>query len=154
MSAIQVRKRAVRSRTRAVNRAVTGEPRSEPSTDPIAADAFDRDYWLAHCEGFRVDAEGGAIGFVDAVMEGPHGEPVLAVRAGMLGRRVLAVPGESVAFIVPRAQRIWLRSPVRILGSRGDRAEPDPGEARQAPEVAGSPAGGSVFRRSANRRVS
>ena len=79
-------------------------------------DAFDRDYWLAHCEGFRVDAAEGRLGFVDEVRAGEEpGSVVLAVRAGALGRRLVLVPGEGVDFIVPRAQRIWLHAPTRII---------------------------------------
>jgi hypothetical protein len=80
---------------------------------------FDRGYWLAHCEGYRVDGAEGRIGFVEEVRENPGDprSPVLAVRAGRLGRRVLIVPSEAVQFIVPRARRIWLRSPVEIVSS-------------------------------------
>jgi len=80
-------------------------------------ETFDRDYWVAHCEGFRVQAGDGAIGFVESASCGPEGEPTLAVRAGLLGRRVLVIPASSIAFIVPRARRIWLHSPVEILGT-------------------------------------
>jgi hypothetical protein len=43
---------------------------------------------------------------------------ILHVRAGLLGRRVLLVPASSVEFVVPRAQRLWLHSPVQIAASR------------------------------------
>lgn len=87
-----------------------------PSARPTS---FDREYWLGHCEGFRVEYEGGALGFVDEVRSPPDftEKRMLAVRAGMLGRRLLLVPAEEVAFIVPRAERIWLKSSPRILGS-------------------------------------
>ena len=62
-------------------------------------DGFDRQYWLAHCNGFRVDAAEGRLGFVEDV-----GENVLVVRAGRLGRRLLLVAPTEVAFIVPRAR--------------------------------------------------
>ena len=75
-----------------------------------------RTYWLAHCEGFRVDGIGGRIGIVEEVRDA-DGEPLLAVRAGLLGRRVLLVPADAVFEIVPRAMRIWLRGPVTIAGS-------------------------------------
>jgi hypothetical protein len=89
---------------------------SRPKRPP--ASGFDREYWLAHCEGFRVDAEGGRLGFVEAVhADAWRDEPLLVVRAGRLGRRLLHVPASEVAFIVPRAERIWLASPVRIAGS-------------------------------------
>jgi hypothetical protein len=78
---------------------------------------FDRAYWLAHCEGFRVDGEGGRIGFVSQVEEGPEGL-TLGVLAGRLGRRLLLIGADEVEFIVPRAQRIWLRSPVTISATQ------------------------------------
>ena len=93
------------------------EPRARTSRRAPAPDAFDRDYWLAHCEGFRVEASGGAVGFVDSVLGGSEGQPTLVVRAGLLGRRLLVVSSSSVAFIVPRARKIWLHSPVEILGT-------------------------------------
>jgi hypothetical protein len=67
------------------------------------------DYWLAHCEGYRVDADVGRIGFVEEVL-GDSSHRVLAVRAGSLGRRVILVSVDEVAYVVPRAQRIWLRT--------------------------------------------
>jgi hypothetical protein len=78
---------------------------------------FDRDYWLAHCEGFRVDADAGRLGFVEEVRTDGRNGPVLAVRAGLLGRRLLLVPTSEVAFLVPRAERIWLRSPVTLIAT-------------------------------------
>jgi hypothetical protein len=96
--------------------------RRRPPTQPRG---FDRAYWLGHCEGYRVDAADGRLGFVEEVRPAPAGEPtMLAVRAGRLGRRLLLVPDSEVAFIVPRAQTIWLRSPVAVAGT-----EPAPGAA-------------------------
>jgi len=92
-------------------------PRPRSAKASVLRDAFDRDYWLAHCEGFRVEADEGAIGFVDSVLACPEGELTLAVRAGLLGRRVLLIPAGRIAFIVPRARRIWLHSPVEILST-------------------------------------
>ena len=93
--------------------------RFERSTGGEDAPPFDRDYWLAHCTGFRVDAVEGRLGFVEDVQEPFRGggEPTLVVRAGRLGRRLLVVPGSEVAFIVPRAQRLWLRSPTTLTDS-------------------------------------
>jgi hypothetical protein len=72
---------------------------------------FDRDYWLTHCEGFRVDTSEGRLGVVETVLPGENPyDTHLAVRAGRLGRRIVLVPLSSVAFIVPRAGRIWLRT--------------------------------------------
>lgn len=73
---------------------------------------------IAHCEGYRVEAVEGSIGFVESVCVGAGREPTLVIRAGLLGGRLLVVPLSSVSFAVPSAQRIWLESPIRILDSR------------------------------------
>lgn len=90
-------------------------PVTRTSNDPL-----DRDYWLGHCQGYRVDGHGGRIGFVEEV-RAEGGRTVLAVRAGLLGRRILLLAADEVAFIVPQAQRIWLRTPATILGSEANR---------------------------------
>ena len=87
-------------------------PTDAASTDtaaPASVAGLDRDYWLTHCEGYRVDSDGGRVGFVDAVRE-EVGEVVLRVRLGRFGRHMITVNSDQVAFIVPRAQRIWLRT--------------------------------------------
>jgi hypothetical protein len=78
--------------------------------------ALDHEYWIAHCEGYRVESHEGRLGFVDEIRENPEDPttPLLAIRAGMLGRRILLVPADQVHVIAPRAQQIWLRTPVRI----------------------------------------
>ena len=97
-------------------------PRARPSREVLeSAPVFDRDYWLSHCEGYRVDGVEGRIGFVDAVRV-LRGAAVLAVRAGRLGRRILLVPAEEVAFIVPRAERIWLQTAATIIDSEAAEA--------------------------------
>jgi hypothetical protein len=74
-------------------------------------EGFDREYWLSHCEGFHVSRSGRRLGFVDEVVEPYFGKgPVLAVRGGLLGRRVLFVLASEVFAIVPRDLRIWLTS--------------------------------------------
>lgn len=80
---------------------------------------FDRAYWIAHCEGYRVDGREGRIGFVDEVRTDPAepGTPRLAIRIGRLGRRLIVVSASEVLFIGPRSQRIWLRSPVSLTES-------------------------------------
>jgi hypothetical protein len=75
---------------------------------------FDRDYWLEHCDGFRVDAPQGRLGFVEKVIEGEDG-PLLKVRAGRLGHRILLVPAADAAFVVPRTERVHLHSDFEIV---------------------------------------
>jgi hypothetical protein len=67
-------------------------------------------YWLGHCEGYRVDGPEGRVGIVEAVL-GEEEEPrTLAVREGLFALRTLYVPIEDVIEVHPRAERIVLRS--------------------------------------------
>src|SRR5262249_11004170 len=79
----------------------------------IGHEHFDREYWLAHCEGFQVRRGRRRLGFVQEVLDGGR---TLAVGGGLLGRRVVLVPVDGVSAIVPRAMRIWLSSapPVEV----------------------------------------
>ncbi len=76
-------------------------------------------YWLAHCEGFRVDAPGGQLGRVEAVIsrDGREGADALVVRGGMLGGRLVVVPADEVARIMPRKERIALRASPQVGGT-------------------------------------
>jgi hypothetical protein len=87
--------------------------------EPPVQEPFDRSYWLTHCEGFRVDFPGGAHGYVEEVRHAsdPDRAALLTVRMGALGRRALIVPVDEIAFLVPRAERIWLKSPAEIAGT-------------------------------------
>jgi len=75
-------------------------------------------YWLARCEGFRVDSPEGRFGLVEAVMfrVRPDEPDALVVRAGVLGRRLVLVPIEDVREVVPRRQRIELTVPPEESG--------------------------------------
>jgi len=70
-----------------------------------------RFYWLCRSEGFRVDAPEGRFGLVEAVMfrVRPDEPDALIVRAGVLGRRLVIVPIEDVADVLPRKGRLVLR---------------------------------------------
>jgi hypothetical protein len=79
---------------------------------------LDREYWLEHCEGYRVESPGGCVGLVEEVRGGEQGGTrSLAVLAGMRGLRRLIIPISEVDDIVPRAQRIVLRPGARIAAS-------------------------------------
>jgi hypothetical protein len=103
---------AITARTQRGQRAVrppAPAPTPALALVPHAQPLLDREYWLAHCEGYRVDGDEGRVGFVEAVRD-EAGRRMLAVRAGRLGRRLVLVPADEVSFIVPRAERIWLRT--------------------------------------------
>jgi hypothetical protein len=76
------------------------------------------DYWLCRCQGFRVDSPEGRVGFVEeARFRSRVDRPdALAVRAGRVGRHLLIVPVDEVADIVPREERIVLRSAPPLKG--------------------------------------
>jgi len=75
--------------------------------EPIALE-----YWLSHCQGFRVDSPDGRVGFVEDVCYGvdPDRPEALAVRVGILGRKVVLVAVDEVVEIIPRKERIILRA--------------------------------------------
>jgi len=71
---------------------------------------WSRDYWLGHCEGFRVDAENRRLGFVEDIVGGHDEAEELVVRGGLFGNRVLRVPIDAIREIEPRAERILVRT--------------------------------------------
>jgi hypothetical protein len=71
----------------------------------MPCEQIDTDYWISHSEGFQVRDGRKKLGFVQEVIDGGQ---TLAVRGGLLGRRVVYVPVERVLAIVPRELRIWL----------------------------------------------
>ena len=80
--------------------------------------SFGRDYWLRRCDGFRVEAPGGRIGYVNGIRFGSSADPeVLEVGAGLLGRRRLLIAVSEVAQILPEERRLILRRSPRLLGS-------------------------------------
>jgi hypothetical protein len=71
---------------------------------------WSRDYWLGHCEGFRVEDATRKLGFVEDVV-GPEDEPEqLVVRGGLFANRVYTVSVDDILEIEPRAERIVLRT--------------------------------------------
>jgi hypothetical protein len=77
----------------------------------------DREYWLAHCEGFQVLAGKRRIGFVQDVVDGGR---TLVVRGGLLGRRIVSIPADDVYAVVPRDLRVWLTSSATVRAPRVD----------------------------------
>jgi hypothetical protein len=62
------------------------------------------DYWLGHCQGFRVEPGDCAAGVVDHVIYRSRVErpDLLVVRTGFLGRQRRRVPVEAVELVDPR----------------------------------------------------
>jgi hypothetical protein len=89
---------------------------------PDAPASRERAFWLEHCEGFSVEGAEGKIGLVEEVRHA-RGGTMLAVRAGKLGHRLMIIPLDEVAFVLPRSQRISLRAPATILASESRERE-------------------------------
>ena len=82
--------------------------------------AFDRDYWLCRCEGFRVESGDRRLGVVEGVRYRRfHDRPdQLVVRGGLLGTRVAAVPIEDVLEIDPPQLLVRVRATAPARGTR------------------------------------
>jgi hypothetical protein len=72
---------------------------------------FDADYWLGHCEGFRVECQDKPVGVVENVrFESRIDRPdELIVRSGGLFWRELVIAADEVAVIVPSEMRLRIR---------------------------------------------
>jgi hypothetical protein len=81
---------------------------------PSVTSPLEREYWLGHCDGFRVDGRRGRIGVVEEVRPAKGGDTLLVIRLGMLGLKSVAISTREVFEIVPRDRRLWLRTPVSV----------------------------------------
>lgn len=75
---------------------------------PITAARAGGDYWLGHCEGFRVQSPEGEVGVVESVVYAADaGRPTyLAVTGGRLRLRTALVPCSEVVSINARQTRL------------------------------------------------
>lgn len=74
-------------------------------SDPFAG----KEYWLANCHGFQVDAPSGRLGVVERVERRSDGSVrALIVLGGVLGATRWEVPVDDVAVVQPRRQRVGL----------------------------------------------
>lgn len=71
-------------------------------------ESWSREYWLCHCEGYRVETSDEFVGYVEEVVRSPGAdEPsVLRVRTGFAGGTLLVIPAELVREIRPDAERL------------------------------------------------
>jgi hypothetical protein len=72
---------------------------------------FAVDYWLGHCEGFRVDSCEGRLGFVEAVLgDDETGRPAtLLVRGQGPDHLLVAVSVDEIDVFAAHEERIVLR---------------------------------------------
>jgi hypothetical protein len=70
-------------------------------------------YWLRNCVGFHVEGFGGGSGTVEEIGLGPDGVDMLAVRRGVVLRRIALVPAQRVESVDPWDETIVLVCPRR-----------------------------------------
>jgi hypothetical protein len=73
---------------------------------PIATADPDGDYWLGHCEGFRVETPHGGLGIVESVVYASREPAYLAVTSGWLLLHTELVPCSDVVSIDARHTRL------------------------------------------------
>jgi hypothetical protein len=80
--------------------------------------ASDRNYWLAHCDGFTVYTGNNPLGAVDGIrFQSRIDRPdLLEVRCGRFGRQVLLVPVEQVEFVYPEEKAVVVQISNRPSG--------------------------------------
>jgi hypothetical protein len=83
------------------------------------SDGVEDDYWLSHCEGYRVESSGGRIGLVEEVRRAADNGQAesLAVLAGIRGLRRLVIPVSEIALVVPHDERLVLKERAEIASS-------------------------------------
>jgi hypothetical protein len=83
--------------------------RDEAAVDSFQRSTFGSDYWLAHCEGFRVLSSGNErVGIVEHLVFATelHRPDALVVRAGRFRRRRITFPVSDVRSVDPRKKTV------------------------------------------------
>jgi hypothetical protein len=88
-------------------------PSTVIETEAPARSSWAIDYWLRHCEGFRVWEATGQIGYVEAVLMTDDDEPhSLVVRVGSSFSVLVTFPVEAVEGLDPATERVFVASTV------------------------------------------
>jgi hypothetical protein len=86
-------------------------PSTVPETEAPPRSCWAIDYWLRHCEGFRVCESAGPIGHVEAVLMNDADEPhSLVVRVGSAFSVLVTFPVEAVEGLDPTTERVFVAS--------------------------------------------
>lgn len=82
----------------------------ELTVQETPAKPWTREYWLRHCEAYRVETPGGRLGFVETVFFSQDDEPAaIAVRTGGAETQIVLVSVEAVEQIRPDCETVVLR---------------------------------------------
>ena len=95
-------------------------PSTTPETEAGTRNCSNTDYWLRHCEGYRVWEAGGPIGHVEAVLTREDGDPhSLVVRIGSSFSVLVTFPVDAVEGIDPATERVFVGSTVSAAEQEG-----------------------------------
>jgi len=74
-----------------------------------AHEAWTREHWLGHCEGYRVESDEDLLGWVEEVLwTSDESDPLcLRVREGLA---IVIVPIDEILEVCPAAERILVRA--------------------------------------------
>ena len=102
----------------------------EQTAGPRSPWPVDEAYWLAHCEGFRVDGPDGRIGVVEHVVyeSRPDVPDVVSVASGRWRLRSTDVPIADVLEVRPEQERLLVRRPPGPHRRAGRRASTGSGD--------------------------
>ena len=88
-----------------------------------ATSCWKSDYWIRHCEGYRVFAGDEPIGYVEEVERGADDDPeTLVVRVGEVFTHLQTVGVDAVESLDPAGERVFLGS-LADLGSEAFTAQ-------------------------------
>jgi hypothetical protein len=91
-----------------------------PKADAPARSCWTIDYWLRHCEGYRVWDTIGPIGFVEAVLTTADDEPhSLVVRVGSSFSALVTFPMDAVEGLDAATERVLVASRARPVEPAG-----------------------------------
>ena len=77
------------------------------------------EYWLRHCEEYRVWDASGPIGYVEAVLTTEDDEPhSLVVRVGSVGGELVTWPVEAVESLDAATERVFVTSTAEVAARR------------------------------------
>jgi hypothetical protein len=92
-------------------------PSTTPESEAAPRSCWTIDYWLRHCEGYRVWEATGPIGYVEAVLTTGDDEPhSLVVRVGSSFSVLVTFPVEAVEGLDPATERVFVASTVPSAG--------------------------------------
>jgi len=95
-------------------------PSTTAETEAGTRSCWNTDYWLRHCEGYRVCEATGPIGYVEAVLTTEDDEPhSLIVRVGSSFSVLVTFPVEAVEGLDPATERVFVGSTVPTAEHEG-----------------------------------